>query len=493
MRKTMKFKKRYIAFLLMLLSVFQGCSFAGMSDDDLLQPPKATGVKAEIQNLLEITTNGEYKLKYPQTGDYRSAIIMHDIGGNASEEAIAFYKTGKDNNTNIIFMRETNAKWEVINSYSNANTDIDRIYFGDVDDDGSAEVIVAWTSYITATNQITMYDYKENEVRQIGVSGKNTAYTEMVMADITGDKIDDLVVLTTYPTDEQVSKTITSAILYSNCVDGTFSKVSEISTVSNVVSYSQLIIGNVDKQTKGLFVDGYTQNPNEQITQVIYYSQAEQILRNPLNVTDNNGGNQNITLRETVTVCKDVDNDGIMEVPSVYTPLVSAENISSSPIIRWHKIDTRNADTEKAVDTYSNYFDNYYFVLPEQWENRVVASNDNSSRTTVFYEINGTGYDTENIRENATNQGVENATVPEIDSQPKNLEEKVTVNSVPLLTLKVFTEKVWKNEGTDKLAEGFVVIEDRSGLIYTCKIGKTDENRLDISTKQVTENFNIIK
>ena len=462
MRKTMKFKKRYIAFLLMLLSVFQGCSFAGMSDDDLLQPPKATGVKAEIQNLLEITTNGEYKLKYPQTGDYRSAIIMHDIGGNASEEAIAFYKTGKDNNTNIIFMRETNAKWEVINSYSNANTDIDRIYFGDVDDDGSAEVIVAWTSYITATNQITMYDYKENEVRQIGVSGKNTAYTEMVMADITGDKIDDLVVLTTYPTDEQVSKTITSAILYSNCVDGTFSKVSEISTVSNVVSYSQLIIGNVDKQTKGLFVDGYTQNPNEQITQVIYYSQAEQILRNPLNVTDNNGGNQNITLRETVTVCKDVDNDGIMEVPSVYTPLVSAENISSSPIIRWHKIDTRNADTEKAV-------------------------------TTVFYEINGTGYDTENIRENATNQGVENATVPEIDSQPKNLEEKVTVNSVPLLTLKVFTEKVWKNEGTDKLAEGFVVIEDRSGLIYTCKIGKTDENRLDISTKQVTENFNIIK
>ena len=87
----------------------------------------------------------------------------------------------------------------------------------------------------------------------------------------------------------------------------------------------------------------------------------------------------------------------------------------------------------------------------------------------------------------------ESATVPEISSEPESKTETVTVNPEPLLTLKVFTEKIWKNEGTERLAEGYVVIKDQTGLIYTCKLGKTDEHRLDISTKQVTENFNIIK
>ena len=488
-------KKLTALILILTVSLFcSGCSFAGMSDDDLLQPPKATGVKAEIQNLLENTTKGDYKLKYPQSGDYRSAIIMHDIGGDNAEEAMAFYKTGKDNaNINIIFMKEANAKWEVISSYTNANSDVDRIYFGDIDSDDKPEVIVAWTSYITSSNQIVMYDYNNDEIQQIIVSGKNTTYTELVMTDITNDDTEDLIVFTTYPTDEQLSKATTSAILYSNCVDGTFSKVSEIPTVSNITSYSQIISGNVDKKTKGLFVDGYTQNQNEQVTQVIYYSAEEQTLKNPLNISDSNGRNHNITLRDTVTVCKDVDNDGVMEIPSVYTPLVSLQTVSSSPIIRWNKMDIRSETTEKVVDTYSNYFDNYYFVLPEQWENRIVASNDNSSRTTVFYEINGTDSETEPVTERPTENIRESATVPEIASEPESQKEKVTVNTEPLLTLKVFTEKVWKNEGSERLAEGYVVIKDQSELIYTCKLGKTDENRLDISTKQVTENFNIIK
>ncbi|MBQ7522250.1 MAG: VCBS repeat-containing protein [Clostridia bacterium] len=483
-----------LILILMIMFVTSGCSFAGMSDDDLLQPPKAMGVKAEIQNLLENTTKGDYKLKYPQSGDYRSAIIMHDIGGDEEEEAMAFYKTAKDNsNINIIFMKEAHDEWEVISTYTNPNSDIDRIYFGDVDNDGKSEVIVAWTSYMTASNQIILYDYSNDEIQQIIVSGKNTTYTEMVMSDITNDNIDDLVVFTTYPTDEQLSKTTTSAILYSNCVDGTFSKVSEISTVSNITSYSQIITGNVDKQTKGLFVDGYTQNQNEQLTQVIYYSKDDQILKNPLNIIDSLGESQNITLRDTVTVCKDVDNDGITEIPSVYTPLVSLKSVSSSPIIRWNKMDTKSETVEKVVDTYSNYFDNYYFVLPEQWENRVVASNENSSRTTIFYEIDGTDEETINTAELPSETTRESATVPEISSEPESKTETVTVNSEPLLTLKVFTEKVWKNEGTERLAEGYVVIKDQSGLIYTCKLGKTDEHKLDISTKQVTENFNIIK
>ena len=74
----MRFKAKTIftAVILVFTVLLQGCSFAGISDENLLQPPRATGVKAEIQNLLETTTKGDYKLKYPQSGENRSAIIM---------------------------------------------------------------------------------------------------------------------------------------------------------------------------------------------------------------------------------------------------------------------------------------------------------------------------------------------------------------------------------------------------------------------------------
>ena len=48
-----------IILILTFPLIVSGCSFAGMSDDDLLQPPKATGIKAEIQNFLRYQSQNE--------------------------------------------------------------------------------------------------------------------------------------------------------------------------------------------------------------------------------------------------------------------------------------------------------------------------------------------------------------------------------------------------------------------------------------------------
>lgn len=57
-----------------------------------MSPPKATGDKADIQRVIEESA-GSYTFKYPQKGDYRSAVIMHDINGDGTDEAVAFYKS----------------------------------------------------------------------------------------------------------------------------------------------------------------------------------------------------------------------------------------------------------------------------------------------------------------------------------------------------------------------------------------------------------------
>lgn len=500
----MKIKNKFTAVVLAatFTATLHGCSFAGISDNDLLQPPKATGVKAEIQNVLETTTNGDYKLKYPQSGEYRSAIIMYDIGGSEGEEAIAFYKTGKDNaSVNIIFMRDIGGKWEAIKSFTNTNSEVDRVCFGDVDNDGYDEVIVGWSSYLTESNQITLYNYNNDVIDQVEVNG-DTTYTDMILMDITNDKVDDLVVLTSF-VDEKLSKTNTSARLYSSCINGKFSKVSEIPITSKIISYSQVLQGNISKNVKGLFIDGYTTNQNEQLTEILYYSDETKSLTAPLYISDEDEKRENITLRNTATLSKDIDNDGIIEIPSPYTPIISGYENTSCPINRWYKINLDDNSYIETEQTVASYSDGYYFVLPEEWYEKVVVVNDNTTRTTTFYEISDSKSNLEVPTENSTNISSESPTVPDIENKDEKSKELSTEDSTeeqimeihndPLLIIKVFSEKVWENEKNERLAEGYNLLEQENSLVYTCKLGKSNNSELNLSTEQVSSNFKLIQ
>ncbi len=493
-----KSKTSIIVVLSILSSALTGCSFAGMSDSDLLQPPRATGDEAAIQSLLEKTTNGDYKLSYPQTGDYRSGIIMQDINGDLAQEAIALYKTSKDTaNINIMFMKETAGKWESVGSYTNGNSDVDRLYFGDVDADGKNEVIVGWSSYLAGSNQITMYEYNDNNtISQLFVN-TDTMYIDMSLMDITNDNVEDLVVLTT-SVNEKTSQTSTTARLYSSCVEGEFSKVSEIKTNPNIISYSQILQGNISKDVKGLFMDGNTSNENELITEVLYYSSEKQILMNPLDYTETDGDIENITVRKTSTVCKDIDKDNIIEVPSPYIPVVDTASITPCPIIKWYKIISSNGTVQEAQQTVASYSDGFYFVLPNSWKGNIVASNDNTTRTTSFYEIVDNRETAVISTEPATEKSTEKATVPEISTEPTEPTEQdgddlAEIGKEPVLMLKVYTDKSWKNESATKLAEGYVVIKEESGFVYTCKLGNAVNSEINLSTDQVKENFYLIK
>ena len=127
----------------------------------------------------------------------------------------------------------------------------------------------------------------------------------------------------------------------------------------------------------------------------------------------------------------------------------------------------------------------------------MVVSGNNTSRTTMFYEIIGTDITTsdyEKSTETATEQRVESATIPEIDdSEKREQRETVLVNSEPLLTIRVFTQKVWKNEGSARLSEGYTVIRNENGLVYTFKKGSSDDDKMNITSRQINRSFHIIK
>lgn len=93
----MKIKKLISAMLFgSMLLCMSGCNISDFSADNLLRPPKAVGDEAEIEQLIAQTADSGYTLKYPKNGKFRSAIIMTDLDGNESNEAVAFFRNSAE-------------------------------------------------------------------------------------------------------------------------------------------------------------------------------------------------------------------------------------------------------------------------------------------------------------------------------------------------------------------------------------------------------------
>ena len=97
-----------------LLVSASGCNLTDFSTDSLLKPPKTMGDEAEIEQLIADTATKDYTLKYPKSGNYRSAIIMHDLNNDGVEESIAFFREKDDvTRVHMLVMYGDNDRWKL--------------------------------------------------------------------------------------------------------------------------------------------------------------------------------------------------------------------------------------------------------------------------------------------------------------------------------------------------------------------------------------------
>ena len=91
----MKIKRILLLALLAALLCFlvSGCGKMSTEINDFIVPPSPSGKLSEISSALYAFTGKDITLRYPKSGEYRSAFIVRDIDGDANDEALAFYST----------------------------------------------------------------------------------------------------------------------------------------------------------------------------------------------------------------------------------------------------------------------------------------------------------------------------------------------------------------------------------------------------------------
>ncbi len=442
-------KLKAVAAALVLSVLLSGCSFAGLDAQTLMKPPKPTGEKADIHNLLLSKAGDKMTLKYPRSGSYRSAIITHDISGDSSEEAMAIYQKGDDDTsgTNIMFMKK-DGKWADMGFFNNPAAQVDKVCFGDLNGDGKDEVIVGWGSSLNNTSTICVYYYKGGRMNELKL---DQSYTEMAVMDFDGDSKDEI-----FTANVSVGDQPALARLYS-IKNNVAEMIGSCRLDSGVTKYTSVQTGLINERQNGIILDGM-KSANALVTELLYWDKQSKILKSPF--YDSAAQNANSTLRNTSVVSKDINGDKIIEVPIVnLMPGYSGTTADDAAYLtNWHRYDTQNSTFVRVMSMVIDYSDGYWFLVPDMWRGKITTKTDTATRTITFYEWIAA--------------------------------KKKSAGSLgkPLLKIEVFTNQEWREQlGT----AGFFELMQSDNLVFAASC-PTPEHALSLRAGDVKASFKLI-
>lgn len=367
-------RTKLICALLALCLFCSGCSVMDLDTQNLMSPPKATGDKADIQRVIEENA-GSYTLKYPQKGDYRSAVIMHDINGDGNDEAIAFYKSSISEGVSditVIFIDQVNGVWQKVAAFQNSAAEVERVCFCDMKGDGSDSVLIGWSNY-TTTNQATVFRYEKGEIRPFDLE---YSYTDLVLDDFDKDGAEELFMSSVNVAD----KAAAARLLKYSAASDTLVNISEVEMDPEVTQYAAFQSGALENGYRGVYIDG-VKSGNQMITELVYWDPENQKLQAPF--YSSAAENKFSVGRPTDVTCLDINDDGILEIPNAipFNGNIPSSNavtpadgerivaVNSSPvyITQWQQYFPKEEELLTIQNMYVNNDDGYYFLMPNSW------------------------------------------------------------------------------------------------------------------------------
>lgn len=372
-------KKKILLIILSALLTFalSGCDAVTFNVTELMSPPKATGEKAAIQELIDKEAGTGYTLKYPQNGNFRSAITTMDYDADGVQEAIAFYlPAGEAQTIHLLIMDNINGEWTTVGNHISKSTTVDRLLFSDLDGDSVSEIIVGWNTYNTLVKDLSVYLASEGTSSEILCESK---YSDLLCSDFTASGKEELLLLSLFTAD----KPATASLITLNDTKNGLYAISETPIDGDVVSFAKIQTGRVFYGQQGAVVDGITSEGTYN-TQLIYYSDYFASLQT-VSFTGDTPTNQQS--RSYAVLSEDIDGDGIIEIPNTFKLRIDDIQTEAVPaaLIYWCEYTaTGNMDIDKTQVTSLVY--GLRFTVPEKWGDNYTAYVNYSSGEIAFYE-----------------------------------------------------------------------------------------------------------
>ncbi len=284
------------------------------SPQEVLSPPNPNGENRKLQQAFEraVGSGTEYKLQYPAEGDYRSAYVLCNIDDDEDQEALVFYsRTADEGTVRVHILDYIDEEWVSVIDTSGYGSKVDSVTFADLNNDNIAEVILSWSlsgtdSSRTMTVHTVNLEGSKPELKTIS----NMPYKAMGVYDFDNDGAKEILVLWNETT-RKVQHNF-AALMKMNG-KGLQQYGDEISLDSTASVYDGVYIQK--GPTPVALVDAL-KNDNTMFTEVIWWDNENQMLHAPF--TENDTHTNLSTLRASEIPVKDIDEDGLIEIPVAY-------------------------------------------------------------------------------------------------------------------------------------------------------------------------------
>ncbi|MDR3552036.1 MAG: hypothetical protein P4L75_02825, partial [Clostridia bacterium] len=341
-----------ILLALILMITLSGCETAPTDITDLLLPPKLTGDQLAIEKALEANIGTKYLLKYPLTGKYRTAFILHDIDGDGVDEALALYSLDNETaGTHIMVLKEVSGKWQKQCDISGDGNEVNRIEFGDYDGSGRQYLTVGWTLFNSTDLGLSVYSIQNKTLKNL----YKDSFTDMAVLDMDGNGTDDILLLK-LDTGSKPSLAQARLISYD---EGRLKQISSAPLDSTVSSYAGVYTTKLANGKSGVYIDGY-KGAHSMATELVIWKNGG--LATPF--FNAKSGTASSTFRDVPIDCTDIDGDSQIEIPMpVELPgYESTAYANKLWLVRWCIYNAAGKITPK-LSTIINLTQGYYFQI----------------------------------------------------------------------------------------------------------------------------------
>ena len=429
-----------IILVVLLTFTLCGCDFFTTDIAELLSPPALSDELKMISDAISESAGKNYDFKYPQMGEYHSAVVQKDINNDGEMEAFAFYsKTDGDIETmSINVVCKDGEKWKSFGQQSIVGAGVHRVDFCDLDQDGISEILVGWQIYGQSEMQLAVYSFKDNVLAQRMLN----KYTHFITCNIDGDKSEEILII---DTDAKAAQN--TASLYKLNESGVI-QIGRCLLDSKVQSFGHPVVAELSSGKPAVYID--SQKGIGAITEVLIYEKGK--LLNPL--YDEQNKETSATLRSASFSTRDFNNDGILEIPvQLNVPSVSKSEVAEKLYLtNWCSFNGEILTTQ--VTSMINVLDGYYYNIPAKWVGKIAILKDTDNRIREIYS-----YDT----------------------------EEMTVGGT-LLYLRAIPKKDWDNGIYAAL--NLIKIGETETAIIACRLSKTAKDS-GVTLEQIEANLGI--
>ncbi len=375
--------KKLLSLILCAAMLFCLCgcdSFSG-NIDSLLTPPAPSGVLKDVQSALNKSVNSSYTLKYPTSGEHRSAIVLKDLDNDGANEAFAFYSTTLDNTTSmhINYITLSDDGWTSKGQSSIVASGVEKIDFADLNGDGVLEILVGWSVYGSVEKRLSVYALQNGSI----VSRIQENYTSYLNRDFNGDSTPDILII-----HQDAANSVSTAKLLDLTDEGA-TEIGSCPLDPAVSEYREPVVFHLSGRT-AVYIDGVKGAGT--ITEMLLVD--SQLIN--LSYTDGNNTVFN-TFRAGNTPIADINSDGNYDIPISYLLTASlsgaADNIYKT---NWYCFS--GTEIMMSLSAIMNSADGYYLEIPEKWDSSIaVTGNSAEHLRTVFRLDKETGTSAEEL------------------------------------------------------------------------------------------------